>query len=50
MGYRTEQSKYAEICFAKQKNTISWRGTDNKYDPAYKTEILLCGNKGGHFG
>ena len=27
------------------KNTISWRGTDNKDDPAYKTEILVCGNK-----
>ena len=27
------------------KNTISWRGTDNKDNPAYKTEILLCGNK-----
>ena len=27
------------------KNTISWRGTDNKDNQAFKTEILLCGNK-----
>ena len=55
MGYRTvdaaeptkELAALNMLCQKRLvlKNTMSWRGTDNKDDPAHKTEILLYGEK-----